>query len=99
MVHFTGVFNLAYIAENYGEFLIASILIGDITSYGWYVYGLLYADEFNGRSSCTGNFIYDFFMGIEMNPRIGDLWDFKLFHNGRPGIIAWTLINISFLGA
>jgi 7-dehydrocholesterol reductase len=47
----------------------------------------------------SGSIIYDFFMGIEMNPRIGDLWDFKLFHNGRPGIIAWTLINISFLGA
>jgi 7-dehydrocholesterol reductase len=38
-------------------------------------------------------------MGIEMNPRFGTMFDFKLFHNGRPGIIAWTLIDISFLGA
>jgi 7-dehydrocholesterol reductase len=38
-------------------------------------------------------------MGIELNPRIGKLWDFKLFHNGRPGIIAWTLINFSFMCA
>ena len=37
-------------------------------------------------------------MGIEFNPRIGNL-DFKLFHNGRPGIIAWTLIDISFAAA
>ena len=35
-------------------------------------------------------------MGIEFNPRLGKLFDFKLFHNGRPGIVAWTLINASF---
>jgi len=47
----------------------------------------------------SGSIIYDYMMGIEMNPRIGQLWDFKLFHNGRPGIIAWTLINFSFAAA
>lgn len=36
------------------------------------------------------------FWGIEFNPRLGKFFDFKLFHNGRPGIIAWTLINFSF---
>lgn len=36
-------------------------------------------------------------MGIEFNPRIGPI-DFKLFFNGRPGIIAWTIINMSFAG-
>ena len=36
--------------------------------------------------------IFDFFAGIELNPRFGELWDFKLFHNGRPGIVAWTLM-------
>jgi 7-dehydrocholesterol reductase len=35
------------------------------------------------------------FMGVELNPRFGEWFDFKLFHNGRPGIIAWTLINLS----
>eukprot|EP01121_Diplochlamys_sp_Union-15-3_P017616 TRINITY_DN6239_c0_g1_i1.p1 TRINITY_DN6239_c0_g1~~TRINITY_DN6239_c0_g1_i1.p1 ORF type:complete len:463 (-),score=42.21 TRINITY_DN6239_c0_g1_i1:22-1410(-) len=43
----------------------------------------------------SGSLIYDYFMGVEMNPRIGG-FDFKLFHNGRPGIVAWTLINISY---
>jgi len=37
-------------------------------------------------------------MGAEMNPRIGN-FDFKLFWNGRPGIGAWNLINISFIFA
>ncbi|XP_028916960.1 7-dehydrocholesterol reductase isoform X2 [Ornithorhynchus anatinus] len=44
----------------------------------------------------TGNFFYDFMMGVEFNPRIGKWFDFKLFFNGRPGIVAWTLINLSF---
>ena len=28
------------------------------------------------------------YMGIELNPRFGKYFDFKLFTNGRPGIIA-----------
>ncbi|CAJ0966552.1 unnamed protein product [Ranitomeya imitator] len=44
----------------------------------------------------TGNFLYDYMMGIEFNPRIGKWFDFKLFFNGRPGIVAWTLINLSY---
>jgi 7-dehydrocholesterol reductase len=47
----------------------------------------------------SGSLAYDFFMGIELNPRFGDWFDFKLFHNGRPGIVAWSLIILSFAGA
>lgn len=35
-------------------------------------------------------------MGIEFNPRLGKWFDFKLFFNGRPGIVGWTLINLSY---
>lgn len=31
-------------------------------------------------------------MGIELNPRFGDMFDFKLFNNGRPGMVVWTLM-------
>ncbi|XP_041741153.1 7-dehydrocholesterol reductase [Coregonus clupeaformis] len=44
----------------------------------------------------TGNVFYNYMMGIEFNPRIGKWFDFKLFFNGRPGIVAWTLINLSY---
>ena len=43
----------------------------------------------------TRSWLYDFYMGVELNPRFG-FFDFKLFFNGRPGIVAWTLINLSF---
>ncbi|XP_046897827.1 7-dehydrocholesterol reductase [Hypomesus transpacificus] len=45
----------------------------------------------------TGNMFYNYMMGIEFNPRIGKWFDFKLFFNGRPGIVAWTLINLSYM--
>ncbi|KAK1907883.1 hypothetical protein P3342_006213, partial [Pyrenophora teres f. teres] len=38
---------------------------------------------------------YDFYMGIEHNPRIGNDFDLKLFIIGRLGMISWTLIDIS----
>eukprot|EP01034_Spumella_vulgaris_P021975 gene21975-28057_t len=87
-VHFTGVFNMTYIADNYGQFLIASVIIGDVTSYMWYLYGYWYADEFNGRSSVTGNFIYDFFMGTILYPRIGEV-DIKMISECR---WSWTTL-------
>lgn len=40
----------------------------------------------------TGSVLYDIYMGVELNPRIGKYFDFKLFTNGRPGIVAWTLM-------
>lgn len=47
----------------------------------------------------SGSLLYDIFMGAELNPRFGSMWDFKLFFNGRPGIIGWTLINLSMAAA
>jgi 7-dehydrocholesterol reductase len=43
----------------------------------------------------SGSRICDFFAGVELNPRIGAL-DLKLFHIGRVGMLAWSVINVSF---
>lgn len=42
----------------------------------------------------TGNPIYDWFIGRELNPRIGS-WDIKLFCELKPGMLLWFLINLS----
>ncbi|KAL9714289.1 erg24, C-14 sterol reductase [Leucoagaricus gongylophorus] len=42
----------------------------------------------------SGNLIYDFFIGRELNPSIGS-FDIKSFNELRPGLILWVLINIS----
>lgn len=39
---------------------------------------------------------YDIIMGIELNPRLFG-FDLKLFFNGRPGIIGWSILNLCFM--
>lgn len=90
--------NPAIIHDNWGALLIAANI------YGYFLTLFAFAKAYIAPShpedrKFSGSIIYDMFMGIEFNPRFGKLWDFKLFHNGRPGIIAWTLINLSFAAA
>ena len=44
----------------------------------------------------SGNFIYDWFVGRELNPRNGS-FDWKIFCEMRPGLIGWVLINYCML--
>lgn len=50
---------------------------------------------------CTGNIIYDWYIGRELNPRIhlpviGEL-DIKSFMELRPGMLGWVLLNLAFM--
>ncbi|QRW19969.1 C-14 sterol reductase ERG24 [Rhizoctonia solani] len=42
----------------------------------------------------SGNVLYDWFIGRELNPSIGS-FDIKSFNELRPGLILWLLCNIS----
>ena len=44
----------------------------------------------------VGIFIYDFFMGRELNPRLGPI-DLKFFCELRPGLIGWIMLDFSFI--
>jgi len=44
----------------------------------------------------SGNIIYDWFIGRELNPSIGS-FDIKSFNELRPGLILWVLVNISMV--
>jgi protein-S-isoprenylcysteine O-methyltransferase Ste14 len=46
----------------------------------------------------SGNVLYDYYMGVRLNPRIGN-FDFKFFCESRPGLIAWVLIDLSLAAA
>ena len=48
----------------------------------------------------TGNMIYDFFIGRELNPRItipylGEV-DIKSFMELRPGMLGWIMLDLAF---
>ncbi|KAG7322756.1 hypothetical protein KOW79_014102 [Hemibagrus wyckioides] len=44
----------------------------------------------------TGHAVYDFFIGRELNPRIGS-FDLKYFCELRPGLIGWVVLNAVML--
>ncbi|XP_032694624.1 delta(14)-sterol reductase LBR isoform X1 [Lontra canadensis] len=44
----------------------------------------------------SGNAVYDFFIGRELNPRIGT-FDLKYFCELRPGLIGWVVVNLVML--
>jgi 7-dehydrocholesterol reductase len=89
-----GLFSPTVIVDNWGGLLWAV----NITGYLLAFYVFIKAHLFPSRPvelKKSQNLLYDFYMGMELNPRIRS-FDFKLFFNGRPGIVAWTLINLSF---
>lgn len=89
-----GWFSPTVIADYWGPLLIITNIVGYVVAVFVYIKAH-YFPTYPEDRKFSGSRLYDFAMGIEFNPRIGPL-DFKLFFNGRPGIIAWTLINISF---
>lgn len=44
----------------------------------------------------SGNPMFDWFIGRELNPRVG-YWDIKLFCELRPGMLLWFLLNIAYI--
>ena len=57
----------------------------------------LYIKSFNKRALLavggnSGNMAYDWFIGRELNPRVG-IFDWKVFCEMRPGLIGWVIVN------
>lgn len=92
-----GLFSSTVIFDEWGPLLWGANLLGFLLALAVYIKSKVFP-SYPDDCKVSGNFIYDFFMGVELNPRIGPL-DLKLFFNGRPGIIGWTLINLSFAAA
>ena len=49
----------------------------------------------------TGNIMYDFYIGRELNPRLtipylGEI-DIKCFMELRPGMLGWVILNLAFM--
>ena len=92
-----GWFSPTLIFDHWGS-LLWIVNVGGFTLAAFAYVKALYFPSFSQDRKFSGSAIFDFFMGIELNPRLGWI-DFKLFFNGRPGIIGWTLINLSFASA
>jgi delta24(24(1))-sterol reductase len=83
-LHISGVFPLYTLIDEFGSIMTVAILSGFLNSVIVHVQAVV-----RGRTHLlTGYPIYDFFMGAELNPRIGIL-DFKMFYEVR---IPWFIL-------
>lgn len=83
-LHATCLFPLYTLIDDFGSIMTVAILSGFLNSFIVYIQAIV-----RGRTHrLTGYPIYDFFMGAELNPRIGIL-DFKMFYEVR---IPWFIL-------
>ncbi|KAF3059390.1 Delta(14)-sterol reductase [Daldinia childiae] len=95
-----------FIADNYVQILTANIIIA--YSLATFVYVRSFSvkpgnPQFRqlAEGGCSGNLIYDFYIGRELNPRvtlpiIGEI-DIKEWMELRPGMLGWILLNCAFI--
>nr|XP_046229707.1 delta(14)-sterol reductase LBR isoform X2 [Scatophagus argus]XP_046229708.1 delta(14)-sterol reductase LBR isoform X2 [Scatophagus argus] len=86
--------DLTYIHSHFLQLAVASFLISVLLSVYLYVRSLYAVPTQLALGGNSGNVVYDFFKGHELNPRIKD-FDLKFFCEMRPGLIGWCLINFA----
>ncbi|KAF7181916.1 hypothetical protein CNMCM7691_001304 [Aspergillus felis] len=98
----------SYITDNYVQLLTANILIAYALSAFLYVYSFTVDTNYPNRDlrelaagGATGNPIYDFFIGRELNPRVtlpffGEV-DIKTWCEVCPGLTGWILLDLAFV--
>ncbi|KAI9729224.1 MAG: C-24(28) sterol reductase [Cirrosporium novae-zelandiae] len=84
-LHFTGIFKLETIIDEFGPLLSVAILSGFLVAILAYSSALVRGKQHR----MTGSPAYDFFMGAELNPRMFGLLDFKMFFEVR---LPWFIL-------
>lgn len=92
VLHFTGIFKLYTIIDEFGPLLSVAIISGFLVSFVAYFSALARG----AQHRMTGYHIYDFFMGAELNPRMFGILDFKMFFEVR---LPWFILFFISLGA
>lgn len=91
-LHFTGIFKLYTIIDEFGHLMSVAILSGFLVSFVAYFSALARG----AQHRMTGYPIYDFFMGAELNPRMFGILDFKMFFEVR---LPWYILLFVTMGA
>ena len=91
VLHFTGVFKLYTLIDQFGPIMSVAIISGFICSSIAYVSAYVRGATLR----MTGYPIYDFFLGAELNPRLFGILDFKMFLEVR---IPWFMLFFMALG-
>lgn len=92
LLHVTGAFRLYTLIDEFGPLMSVAIISGFVVSIAAYVSALARG----AGHRMTGNHVYDFFMGAELNPRMFGWLDFKMFFEVR---MPWYILFLLSLGA
>ncbi|KAF9654072.1 ERG4/ERG24 ergosterol biosynthesis protein [Thelephora ganbajun] len=85
--------SFTFIYDKWIGFVTASFVMSVVQSIYCYT-SSFFGDKLLALGGNSGNFIYDFYIGRELNPTIGS-FDLKSFNELRPGLILWALVDIS----
>ncbi|KAI8147973.1 ergosterol biosynthesis ERG4/ERG24 [Fennellomyces sp. T-0311] len=85
---------LLFVYDHWIGLVVASIIFSYLISLYVYIKSFK-PDALLALGGNTGNPIYDFMIGRELNPRIGE-FDIKFFTELRPGLIGWIALNVCF---
>ncbi|KAJ2048235.1 C-24(28) sterol reductase [Coemansia sp. S16] len=83
-LHFSGLFRLTQIIDNLGPIMTVAMIWSFLLAGAVYAATVLWGK----KHRASGNFIYDFFMGVCLNPRIGTL-DLKMVTELR---VPWPVL-------
>lgn len=82
---YTGTWNIAQVAESYGEYLTSAIIIGNIATVVIFAWGFVAKRTVR----MSGNLVYDYFMGSCLNPKLPLGVDFKMVAELR---VSWAYL-------
>ncbi|KAK7907559.1 hypothetical protein WMY93_016171 [Mugilogobius chulae] len=85
--------DLTYIHSHFLQLASAALLISFLLSVYLYARSRSTPTDQLALGGNSGNVLYDFFKGRELNPRIKN-FDLKFFCEMRPGLIGWCVINL-----
>ncbi|KAI9497841.1 ergosterol biosynthesis ERG4/ERG24 [Zychaea mexicana] len=88
-----GLYAPLWVYHNFPHLAVASLIVAFAVSIGVYVASFIGKPRLLALGGNTGNPIYDFMIGRELNPRIGN-FDLKFFTELRPGLLGWLVIDI-----
>lgn len=89
-----GYFLFLWTKAHFADIALFSIAFSFLVAIGVYIKSFM-GKKLLALGGNTGNPIYDFMIGRELNPRIGS-FDIKFFTELRPGLIMWLCLNICF---
>lgn len=89
------VFDPARVYDQFGEILNILNIFGNALCLFLTFKGKYFPSSTDSGS--TGSFLFDYFWGTELYPRIGKSFDIKQWTNCRMGLMGWSILPLCFL--